>query len=207
MAPPRMTVISLWALPLAAIVVLAGWTLADVLAIPDVRFAELFGIAALLGLGGIAMGLQFGIALLRRAGLVVLAGTYVLAHVFVLAMDPAVALGYLTLALLAAELRILADRFAPIYGSALTEADRERVDEALRRATLRIAAAAAVAFLGSYLTADLAFSGTVPVTSIASALLLSMALIVVIFVLALWPLVERWLGWETPEERPIQTPK
>lgn len=207
MASARLSVLFLGALPLAAVVALAAWALADVLTITDLRFVGLFGTAVLLGVGGIVVGPRSGIAFLGRAGLALIAGSYVLAHVFVLPMAPAVALGYLTLTLLAAELRILADRFAPIYSSKVSEEDSARVDEALRRSSLRIAAATAVAFLGSYLAADLAFSGTVPLNSIASALFLSFALIAVVFLLALWPLVERGLGWDTSEERPIQTPK
>ncbi len=207
MASARVIVSLLWTLPLGAVVALTAWAFADFLAIPNPRVAEEFALAALIGLAGIALGIRYRVAVLRRGGLILIVASYLAAHLLVVPMVPAAALGYVTLALLAAELRILADRFAPIFAAKLGEEDRSRVGEALQRASLRIAAATGVAFLGSYLAADLAFAGTVPATSIASALVLSVTLIVIVLVLALWPIVERRLGWEAVEEPAIQTPK
>jgi hypothetical protein len=48
-----------------------------------------------------------------------------------------------------------------------------------------------VAFLASSLAADLALAGTLPVTTIPTALVLAAALIGVILILALWPVLER----------------
>jgi hypothetical protein len=100
-------------------------------------------------------------------------------------------LGFLTLALFAVELRIVADRFVPLYAGLLEGEDRERVGTALLRSLIRVVAVSGVAFLASSLAADLALAGTLPVTTIPTALVLAAALIGVILILALWPVLER----------------
>ena len=207
MASARVTVLLLWSLPLAAVGALSAWAFLDFLAIPRSNLLQGFVVALLAGLAAIALGLRFEAPALRRGGFVLVVASYFGAHVFVLPMDPAAALLYLTLALVAVELRILADRFAPIYAERLEPEGRRRVSEALQRSALRIAAVSGVAFLGSYLAADLAFAGTLPVRSITTALLLSAALIGVVLLLALWPILERRRLWAAPEEPRIQTPK
>ncbi len=207
MASARMTVLLLWSLPVAAVAVLSAWAFLDFLLIPRSETAQQLGLVLLAGLAAMALGLRFPVPWLRRLGLVLLVASYFGAHVFVLPMEPAAALLYLTLALVAVELRILAERFAPIYAQHLEPEDRRRVAEALRRSALRLAAVAGVAFLGSSLAADLAFAGTLPATSITTALLLAAALIGVVVLLALWPIVERRLAWAASEAPRIQTPK
>lgn len=207
MASARVTVFLLWSLPLVAVAGLAAWAFLDVLAVPKSGLVQSLVVVLLAGLAAIAVGLRFRSPVLGRFGLVLVVGTYFGAHVFVLPMDPAAALLYLTLALVAVELRILANRFAPIYAENLEPEDRRRLTEALQRSALRIVAVAGVAFLGSYLAADLALAGTLPARTIATALLLSAALIAVILMLALWPVFERRRTWAAREEPPIQTPK
>ena len=207
MASTRLTVVLLRSLPLFAVAGLSAWALLDFLTIPRSNLLQAFIVSLLAGLAALALGIRFGLPPLRRSGLVLIVASYFGAHLFVLPVDPAAALAFLTLALVAVELRILADRFGPIYATALRLDDRRRVTEALERSALRVVAVAGVAFLGSYLAADLALAGTLPTRSIASALLLSMALIGVVSLLALWPLMERRMGWAASKERPIQTPK
>ncbi len=202
-----MIVLFLWSLPVAGVALLAGWAFVDFLGMPPTELAQEFGVLLLAGLAAVALSARLPFRFLRRVGLVVIVASYFGAHLFVLPMDPAAALLYLTLALLAVELRILAERFAPVYARALEAEDRRRVSEALRRSALRLAGVSGVAFLGSDLAADLAFAGTLPARSITTALLLAAALIAVVLLLALWPVLERRLAWSAPETPSIQTPK
>ncbi len=207
MASARMTVLLLWSLPVAVVALLAAWAFLDFLGMPRTELAQEFTVLLLAGLAALAVGLRFPVRFLRRLGLVLVVASYFGAHVFVLPMDPAAALLYLTLALSAVELRILAERFAPIYAGTLGTEDRRRVADALRRSALRLAVVAGVAFLGSDLAADLAFAGTLPATTITTALLLAAALIGIVMLLALWPIVERRLAGSAPGTVRIQTPK
>lgn len=207
MASARLIVLFLWSLPVAAVALLAGWAFVDFLGAPATELAQGLGVLLLAGLAAVALSARFPFRSLRRIGLVLIAGSYFGAHLFILPMDPASALLYLTLALAAVELRILAERFAPVYAQALEAEDRRRVSEALRRSALRLAVVSGVAFLGSDLAADLAFAGTLPARSITTALLLAAALIAVVVLLALWPILERRFTWSVPEVPRIQTPK
>lgn len=193
-----MTVLVLWSLPVATVAVLSGWAFLDFLGMPRTELAEEFSVLLLAGLAAMALGVRFPVPALRRLGLVLIVASYFGAHLFVLPLDPVAALLYLTLALSAVELRILAERFAPIYEERLEPEDRRRVSDALRRSALRIAIVAGVAFLGSDVAADLAFAGTLPTRTITTALLLATALIGVVLILALWPVLERRLGSSPP---------
>ena len=207
MASARVTVLLLWSLPVAVVALLSAWAFLDFLGMPRTELAQEFTVLLLAGLAALAVGLRFPVRSLRRAGLVLVVASYFGAHVFVLPMDPVAALLYLTLALSGVELRILAERFAPIYAGTLGADDRRRVADALRRSALRLAVVAGVAFLGSDLAADLAFAGTLPATTITTALLLAAALIGIVLVLALWPGLERRRWSPRTEAAPIQTPK
>lgn len=207
MASARMTVLLLWCLPVAVVALLAAWAFLDFLGMPRTELAQEFTVLLLAGLAALAVGLRFPVRFLRRLGLVLVVASYFGAHVFVLPMESAAALLYLTLALSAVELRILGERFAPIYAGTLGTEDRRRVADALRRSALRLAVVAGVAFLGSDLAADLAFAGTLPATTITTALLLAAALIGIVMLLALWPIVERRLAGSAPGTVRIQTPK
>jgi uncharacterized membrane protein YhhN len=190
-AAPKLTAILLWGLPFGVVVLLGGWALADFLSITRTALAQGFVLTLLLGLALLALGVRFRLTAARRIGFAVAVATYFAAHLVALPLDPGPALGYLTLALTGSETRLLAERFAPLVASSLRPGDRARVNEALGRSLFRVVAVSAIAFLLSYLTADLALAGTVPATSIATALLLSGALVGVVFLLAVWPVLER----------------
>ncbi len=207
MASARMIATGLWAAPLAAVVILAAWALYDFLGIPSQALAGQFILPLLAALIVLALGLRLSKVLLRRIGLLLLIGSYFVAHAFLLPPDPASLLGFMTLALVAIELRLLAARFAPLYMARLGEEDRARLDDALGRSILRIGIVSAAAFLVSFLAADLALAGTLPLTSIPTALVLSGALIAVVLLLALWPAQARRAGLQPPVRPPIQTPK
>lgn len=192
---------------MAVVAGLAAWAFSDFLGIPVDALTRGFVIVLLAGLATLLLGLRFAVAVLRRLGLLLVALSYLGAHLFVLPLDPAAALGFLTLVLVAVELRILAERFVPVFRTNLGADIQDRVQQALARCVLRIAGAAAVAFMGSTLTADLALSGALPVRSIASALFLSMSLIAVVLLLAFWPSVERRLARTSLPGAVIQTPK
>jgi hypothetical protein len=203
----RLTPTLLEAAPIALVAALSAWAFWDFLGIPKSVIAELFTGILLLGLAALVLGLRFRVASFRRAGLVLVTLSYLAAHLFVLPLDPAAALGFLTLVLVAVEIRIVAERFAPVLRADLDEDAREHVHDALSRSLLRVAAASALGFLGSTLTADLALSGSLPLRTIATALVLSLALIAVVLLLAFWPFVEARLGAPGSPEAPIQTPK
>lgn len=182
---------TLWALPVVVLLGLFAWALAELPGIPVVTAEEASVAVLLLGLAATFLGIAYDTAFLRRLGLAILLLTYFGTHVTALRLDATAALAFLALALLSIELRILAERFVPLYTGHLEGADRERVGEALQRSLVRVASVCGVAFAGSVLTADLALAGTFPLTTAPTALLLAAALIGVIVVLALWPLLQR----------------
>jgi hypothetical protein len=190
-ASTRLTARILWILPVIAVLVLFVWGLVDFLDIPTTTVREECFLVLVVGLTATVLGIRLGCGPLRRFGLGLLVVAYFGAHVIFLPMDAASSLGFLTLALLAVELRIVADRFVPLYEAPLEAEDRERIASALERSLIRVAAVSGIAFLGSTLAADLALAGTLPVTTIPTALVLAAALVGVILLLALWPLLER----------------
>jgi hypothetical protein len=191
MASTRLIARVLWILPVVAVLVLFVWALVDSLDIPSTIVREEFVLVLLVALTSIVLGIRVGYNPLRRFGLGLLVAAYFAVHLGLLPLDAASSLGFLTLALFAVELRILADRFVPLYAGSLEAEDRERVASALERSLIRVVAVSGVAFLGSTLAADLALAGTLPVTTIPTALVLAAALVGVILFLALWPLLER----------------
>ncbi len=202
-----MTAAALETAPVALVAGLAAWAFWDFLGIPVDVLTRGFVAVLLVGLAALLLGLRFAVAALRRLGLLLVAVSYLGAHLFALPLDSAAALGFLTLVLVAVELRILAERFAPVFRADLGAEVRDRVRQAFARSVLRIAAAAAIGFMGSTLTADLALSGALPLRSIASALFLSMALIAVVLLLAFWPSVDRRLARARSPVETIQTAK
>ena len=207
MAATRVTAAALDAAPVVLVALLAAWAFSYFLGLPSTTASRLLIAVLLVCFAAIILGLRYGTPSIRRAGLVLITVSYVGGHVALLPLDPVTALGFVTLVLAAVELRILAERFAPIFRTQLDPAGRERVQEALLRTAVRIVAASAMGFFGATLTADLALSGAMPLRSIATALFLSLALIAVILLLAFWPLVERRLATRSSEEPPIQTAK
>ena len=191
MASTRLTAQILWILPVVAVLALFVWGLVDFLDIPPTAVREESFLVLVVALTATVLGIRIGYGPLRRFGLMLLVAAYFGVHVVFLPLDAASALGFLTLALLAIELRIVADRFVPLYEAPLEAEDRERIASALQRSLIRVAAVSGIAFLGATLAADLALAGALPVTTIPTALVLAAALVGVILVVALWPLLER----------------
>lgn len=202
-----MTASLLEAAPVALVAVLSAWAFWDFLGIPRTLVEEGFALVLLMGLAGLVLGYRFRIGPFRRGGLALVGLSYLGAHLFALPLDPAPAIGFLTLVIVVAELRILGDRFGPVLRAGLDEETRPLVHEALARCVLRLGAASALGFLGATLTADVALSGSLPLRSIATALALSLALIAVVLLLAFWPAIEAYLETSHPPETLIQTPK
>lgn len=194
MVSSRLIASTLWTLPLGVVVVLFAWAAVGLVGVLASTLAQGYLLALLSGLTATALGLRYAFGPVRRLGLGLIVGAYFASHLTLLRLDAAASLGFLTLALLSIELRIIADRFVPLYAGTLEPRDRERVGSALQRSLVRVLAVTGAAFLGSTLAADLALAGTIPATTIPTALLLAAALLAVILVLALWPLLERREG-------------
>lgn len=207
MGSSRLIPLTLDTMPVALVAVLAAWAFWDFLGIPATTLSRALIALLLLGFAALVLGVRFSVRAVRRAGLGAVAVSYLGAHVTLLPLDPAPALAFLTLVLVALEARILAERFAPIYRLDLDDEARLHVNEALTRSVTRLAGAAAVGFLGATLTADLGLSGALPLRTILSAIFLSMGLVAVILLLAFWPLLEQSGGQSVATETGIQTPK
>ena len=191
MASPRVIPVALRAAPVVTVAVLLGWAVWDVSAIGEGRWVvALFGI---LGIGAAALILSFvfhwrGI---RAIGLIAIGAGYVGAHAFVLGVQLVPALVFLSVLISQVELRILAERFAPLYEAGLRPQERTRIHSALGRAVLRLFIAAVLCVVVPLLAADLAVAGIVPATTIPTAIALAGALVAVVALLALMPSLSR----------------
>jgi hypothetical protein len=123
----------------------------------------------------------------RWLGLVLLGTTYIVAHAFVLGIQLLPALAVVALLMAYVEVRILAERFAPLFLPSITPAHRRQFGRALLRGLTRLAAALIVAVVVPLFAADLAVAGVVPLTTIPTALLLSAGLVAVVVLIALLP--------------------
>jgi len=186
-----MTARLLWLPPVAVFLGLAAWALADILRVPDPRTAA--GLGVLLFAAGMALVVGLGLrsAPLRRLGTALLLAAYLGSRVAFHGVEVLTALTFLVLLILGVELRILAERFAPILARPLDAEMRRRIEGALARSILRLSFASALALLLSVLTADLALAGTIPVTTIPTAVVLAAALVGLVLLLALWPTSRR----------------
>ena len=191
MATSRVIPIALRGAPHVMLGVLAIWATLDVLEIHDGRWSFGFLIVILGGATFIVLAAAIHWSSIRPIGLVALGGAYVTAHAFLLGLDVVPALVFLTLLIAHVELRILAERFAPIYEASLDATELSRVRGALGRAVLRLGIATVLAILVPIVAADLAVAAVVPATTIPTALLLAGALVAVVMVLALLPSLER----------------
>src|SRR5439155_1101302 len=131
----------------------------------------------------------------RWSGLLALGTTYVVSHAFVLGIQVLPALVFVSLLIAQVELRILAERFAPLFLTTITSAQQRQIQLALLRALVRLTIASILAVVIPLLAADLASAGVVPVTTIPTALLLSAALVAVVLILALLPSLESKVEW------------
>jgi len=190
MAATRLVPLALRGAPQATLAILGTWAVLDAFGIRDGRWSLAFLIVVLGGLSFIVLSAAFRWSSIRPIGLVGLGGGYVIAHAFFLGLDVVPALIFLTLLIGHVELRILAERFAPIYEASLDATELSRVRGALGRAVLRLGIATVLAILVPIVAADLAVAAVVPATTIPTALLLAGALVAVVMVLALLPSLE-----------------
>jgi hypothetical protein len=162
---------------------------------------DLFFVSDRAGTGGLAFAFGVNLLLLafghvlhwrwaRWLGLVLLGTTYVVAHAFVLGIQLLPALAVIALLMAYVEVRILAERFAPLFLPSITPAQRGQFGRALLRAWTRLAAALIVAVVVPLFAADLAVAGVVPLTTIPTALLLSAGLVAVVVLIALLPTLD-----------------
>jgi hypothetical protein len=189
MAAPRVTDVFPF-LPVALLAILEAWLLADILVMgdPPVVFVIVLWV---LNLAFFSLSTVFHWRWARWLGLVVLGSTYVGIHAAVLGVPLVPALGFVSLLIAQVELRTLAERFTPLFLPSITSEERRRIGGALVRAILRVSIACVLSIVVPWLVAEVASTGIVPLTSIATAFLLSAALIAIVALLALLPALER----------------
>ncbi len=191
MAASRVISIALKAAPLATLALLVVWSIVDMLSIPDPRRAfPLVGVVAV-GVALLFFGARFRSRSTRTLGLICIGADYLIAHAFVLGVDLVPALVFLSVLIVHVELRVLAERFAPLYEVNPGPDAQRRIRAALGRAVLRLSVAAVLSVVVPILAADLAVAGVVPVTTIPTAIALAAALVAVVMFLALLPVLER----------------
>ncbi len=196
-----MTPAVLAGLPPALLGLLAAWSLWDVLQVDNARGLQATAVLWVLSVVCLAFGVRYGAPALRRAGLALLGFLYFGVHVLFLPLALVPALTFLVILFVQVELRVLAERFAPIVARNLSVETRAVVRGGLARAVARLSMATAMAFLIPIFAADLAVAGTVPVTTIPTALLLAGGLVAVIVILALLPV---WQRRREPSVSPLQ---
>src|SRR2546427_6392067 len=105
---------------------LVGWAVLDVSAIGEGRWAA--ALLAILGIGAAAVILSVVLRWrrIRPIGLIAIGATYVGAHAFVLGVQLVPALVFLSVLISQVELRILAERFAPLYEAGLPPEELSR---------------------------------------------------------------------------------
>lgn len=190
MAAPRVTS-PLQAVPLGLLVVLEVWVAIDLLGVGDRRWAVGLGLVWIASILLFALSAVFRWRLARWVGLVGFGSTYVVMHALVLGVQLIPALAFISLLIAQVELRILAERFAPLFAATISRAERRKIGSALTRAVLRLAIALVLSIVVPLLTANLSAAGLVPVTTIPTAFLLSAALVAVVVLLALLPAMEQ----------------
>lgn len=177
--------------PLITIAALVVWVARDILAVSEPRVFQ--GLAAFLVFGAIAVLLATlpGWAWMQTSGLVALGVSYFGAHVIVVGLDVVPLVSFLTLLIVNAEIRVLAERFASLYARPLLEDQRRVLDVALVRAAFRLGFAASLAILIPLLAANLAVGGVIPARTIPTAVIFAAVLVVVIALVAILPTLER----------------
>ena len=191
MAASRVVAITLRAAPSATVALLVVWLIVDVLSIPDSRRGfPLLGLVAA-GVALLLLGANFQARSTRTFGLVCIGAAYLIAHAIILGIDLVPALVFISVLIIQVELRVLAERFAPLYeGDPGPDAQR-RIRDALGRAVLRLTVAAVLSVVVPILAADLAVAGVVPVTTVPTAIALAAGLVAVVALLAVVPSLER----------------
>ena len=191
MAASRVVAITMREAPSATVALLVVWLIVDVLSIPDSRRGfPLLGLVAA-GVALLLLGANFQARSTRTFGIVCIGAAYLIAHAVVLGIDLVPALVFISVLIIQVELRVLAERFAPLYeGDPGPDAQR-RIRAALGRAVLRLTVAAVLSVVVPILAADLAVAGVVPVTTVPTAIALAAGLVAVVALLAVVPSLER----------------
>ena len=192
---------ALRAAPYVSLAALLAWTGVEVSRITWPRWDVALEALFLLGAGCAVLGQVPRLRPLRRLGLVLLGAAYVGARVLELGVDVIPAVAYVTLGIVHVELRVLAERFGPLYERELPQDTRRGIDAALARATMRIGLATGLALLVPILAADLALTGAVPLTTVPTAIFLAVAFVLTAALLALLPVLERRGPQETTGSR------
>lgn len=190
MATRRVTNV-LEVVPLVILGALEGWVLIDLVSVGDSRWRTALGFLWVVNVALLAMSAIFRWRWARWMGLVALGSTYVAMHALVLGVQSIPALGFVSLLIVQVELRILAERFAPLFASTITDRERHKIGGALTRAVLRLGIASILSIVVSLLAANLSAAGFVPATTVPSAFLLAAALVAVVVLLALLPSLEQ----------------
>ena len=176
--------------PFAVLALLESWVAWDLLAVPDRRWITALALPFLANLVFLFLSRGSHRRWARWSGLLALGATYVVSHAFVLGIQVVLALVFVSLLIAQVELRILSERFAPLFLTTITAAQQRQIQLALLRAVVRLSIASILAVVIPLLAADLATAGVVPVTTIPTALLLSAALVAVVLILSLLPSLE-----------------
>ena len=191
MASTRLIPVALRAAPVVMLAFLVGWAMLDVSAIGDGRWSAALFTVLLTGVAAVILSALLHGRRIRAIGPIAVGAAYVGAHAFVLGVQLMPALVFLSVLISQVELRILAERFSPLYEAALRPDERTRIHGALGRAILRLMVAAVLSVVVPVLAADLAVAGIVPATTIPTAIALAGALVAVVALLALLPSLSR----------------
>ena len=192
MASTRLIPVALRAAPRVTLALLVGWAALDVYAIGEPRWSAALFTVLSIGVVAVTLSVVLHWRGIRAIGLIAIGGGYVGAHALVLGVQLVPALVFLAILISQVELRILSERFAPIYEAGLGLDERTRIHSALGRAILRLIISAVLSVVVPILAADLAVAGIVPTTTtIPTAIALAGALVAVVALLALLPSLKR----------------
>lgn len=189
MAPPRVTN-SLEVVPPALLAALEIWVLTDVLSVTDPGWRVGLGVLWAGNVALVVISMFFRKRWARWIGLVALGSTYVTSHALVLGVDLLSALAFVCLLIAQVELRILAERFAPLFAATMGAAERSKVARTFGRALVRLGIVLVFAIVVPLVAVDLSVSLFLPATTVPSAFLLAAALVAVVVLLALFPSIE-----------------
>ena len=190
MAPSRLIAPALRFTPVALLVTLEAWVAWDLASVHDPRWSVPLSLLFVANLVFFAMGRTARRRWARWTGLVALGGTYVVTHAFVLGVSLVAAIVFVSGLIAQLEVRILVERFAPVFTETLTRAQRKQIRTALLRAVIRLTIASILSVFLPLLAADLAIAGVFPVTTIPTALVLSAGLVTVVLLIAVLPTLE-----------------
>jgi len=190
MATSRLISPALRYTPLAVLALLESWVVWDLLAVPDRRWIAALSLPFVVNVAFLVLSRASHRRWARWIGLMALGTIYVVMHAFVLGIQLVPALLFVSVLIGQVELRILAERFAPLFLVTLTATQQRQIGSALLRALIRLTIASILAIVIPLLAADLATAGVVPVTTIPTALVLSAGLVAVVLIIALLPSLE-----------------